>query len=155
MHSNSAKQTKSSSSTKSKKSAAAFRTISEVANELDVQQHVLRFWETKFNQVKPIKRSGGRRYYRSEDIEVLSSIRKLLYNEGYTIKGAQKVLKSHLKNVGTDNSKPLALNKFDKKSIDNLIPAEQKSVGIDDSSKILDLLRDCEKRLDEMISKSE
>ena len=137
------------------KSVRAYKTISEVSKLINVPSHVLRFWETKFNQVKPIKRSGGRRYYRSEDIEVLSSIRKLLYNEGYTIKGAQKVLKSHLKNVGTDNSKPLAINKFDKKSIDNLIPAEQKSVGIDDSSKILDLLRDCEKRLDEMISKSE
>ena len=137
------------------KSVRAYKTISEVSKLINVPSHVLRFWETKFNQVKPIKRSGGRRYYRSEDIEVLSSIRKLLYNEGYTIKGAQKVLKSHLKNVGTDNSKPLAINKFDKKSIDNLIPAEQKSVEIDDSSKILDLLRDCEKRLDEMISKSE
>ncbi|MBI1301603.1 MAG: MerR family transcriptional regulator, partial [Alphaproteobacteria bacterium] len=71
-----------------KKSAAAFRTISEVADELGVQQHVLRFWETKFSQVKPLKRGGGRRYYRPEDIDLLEAIHTLLYVEGYTIKGA-------------------------------------------------------------------
>lgn len=75
------------------KSATAFRTISEVADELDVQQHVLRFWETKFTQVKPLKRGGGRRYYRPEDIAVLKKIHHLLYAEGYTIKGVQKLLK--------------------------------------------------------------
>ena len=78
---------------KAKKSATAFRTISEVADELDVQQHVLRFWETKFTQVRPLKRGGGRRYYRPEDIEILKHIRHLLYTEGYTIKGVQKLLK--------------------------------------------------------------
>jgi DNA-binding transcriptional MerR regulator len=75
------------------KSAAAFRTISEVSEHLDVPQHVLRFWETKFNQVKPMKRGGGRRYYRPEDVELLRRIRKLLYNDGYTIKGVQKLLR--------------------------------------------------------------
>jgi DNA-binding transcriptional MerR regulator len=75
------------------KSAAAFRTISEVADELDVAQHVLRFWESKFPQVRPLKRGGGRRYYRPEDVELLRQIRSLLYDEGYTIKGAQKLLK--------------------------------------------------------------
>lgn len=75
------------------KSAGAFRTISEVAGELNVPQHVLRFWETKFNQVKPLKRGGGRRYYRPEDVELLRSIRALLYNDGYTIKGVQKLLR--------------------------------------------------------------
>jgi DNA-binding transcriptional MerR regulator len=75
------------------KSAGAFRTISEVAGELNVQQHVLRFWETKFTQVKPLKRGGGRRYYRPEDVELLRSIRALLYNDGYTIKGVQKLLR--------------------------------------------------------------
>ncbi len=80
------------SSTKTKKSAAAFRTISEVADELDVQQHVLRFWETKFSQVKPMKRGGGRRFYRPEDVELLKAIHTLLYTEGYTIKGVQKLL---------------------------------------------------------------
>lgn len=80
-------------STKPEKADTAFRTISEVADELDVQQHVLRFWETKFTQVKPLKRGGGRRYYRPEDVDVLRTIRHLLYTEGYTIKGAQKLLK--------------------------------------------------------------
>lgn len=75
------------------KSASAFRTISEVAEELDVAQHVLRFWESKFPQVKPLKRGGGRRYYRPEDVELLRQIRALLYQEGYTIKGAQKLLR--------------------------------------------------------------
>ena len=81
------------SSSKSKKSAAAFRTISEVADDLGVQQHVLRFWETKFTQVKPLKRGGGRRYYRPEDVALLKTIYDLLYTQGYTIKGAQKLLK--------------------------------------------------------------
>lgn len=75
------------------KSAGAFRTISEVAEELDVAQHVLRFWESKFPQVRPLKRGGGRRYYRPEDVDLLRRIRSLLYEEGYTIKGAQKLLK--------------------------------------------------------------
>jgi len=75
------------------KSAEAFRTISEVASDLDVPQHVLRFWETKFNQVRPMKRGGGRRYYRPEDVDLLRSIRSLLYDDGYTIKGVQKLLR--------------------------------------------------------------
>jgi DNA-binding transcriptional MerR regulator len=75
------------------KSAEAFRTISEVADELDVPQHVLRFWESKFTQIKPLKRAGGRRYYRPDDISLLRGIRALLYSDGYTIKGVQKVLK--------------------------------------------------------------
>ena len=75
------------------KSAAAFRTISEVSDELDVPQHVLRFWEGKFSQVRPLKRGGGRRYYRPEDIELLRRIRDLLYSEGYTIKGVQRLLR--------------------------------------------------------------
>ncbi len=80
-------------SSRRKKSAAAFRTISEVAYELGVKQHVLRFWETKFSQVKPLKRGGGRRYYRPEDVELLQAIHRLLYVEGYTIKGVQKLLR--------------------------------------------------------------
>jgi DNA-binding transcriptional MerR regulator len=75
------------------KSAAAFRTISEVADELDVPQHVLRFWETKFTQVKPLKRGGGRRYYRPEDVDLLRLIRGLLYDDGYTIKGVQRLMR--------------------------------------------------------------
>lgn len=75
------------------KSPEAFRTISEVAFELELPQHVLRFWETKFPQVKPLKRGGGRRYYRPEDVQLLKRIRSLLHEEGYTIKGVQKLLR--------------------------------------------------------------
>lgn len=75
------------------KSPTAFRTISEVSDHLEVPQHVLRFWETKFAQVRPMKRGGGRRYYRPEDVELLRRIRKLLYADGYTIKGVQKLLR--------------------------------------------------------------
>src|ERR1700689_1394413 len=75
------------------KSAEAFRTISEVAIELDVPQHVLRFWESRFAQIRPVKRAGGRRYYRPEDIDLLKGIRALLYSDGLTIRGVQKVLK--------------------------------------------------------------
>lgn len=75
------------------KSASAFRTISEVSTELDVPQHVLRFWETKFPQVRPLKRGGGRRYYRPEDVELLRHIQRLLHKEGYTIKGVQRLLR--------------------------------------------------------------
>ena len=84
------------------KSAAAFRTISEVAGELEVAQHVLRFWESKFPQVRPLKRGGGRRYYRPEDVDMLRQIRSLLYEEGYTIKGAQKLLKGQRRPPGSD-----------------------------------------------------
>lgn len=76
------------------KSPSAFRTISEVARELGLPQHVLRFWETKFAQVRPLKRGGGRRYYRPEDVDLLQKIQFLLYEQGYTIKGVQKLLKS-------------------------------------------------------------
>ena len=75
------------------KSPEAFRTISEVAAELDVPQHVLRFWETKFATVKPLKRGGGRRYYRPDDLDLLRGIRSLLYRDGLTIKGVQKILR--------------------------------------------------------------
>jgi len=75
------------------KSSSAFRTISEVAQDLDVPQHVLRFWETRFAQIRPLKRGGGRRYYRPEDVALLRLIRELLYDEGYTIKGVQKLMR--------------------------------------------------------------
>jgi DNA-binding transcriptional MerR regulator len=75
------------------KSPDAFRTISEVAEDLDLPQHVLRFWETRFQQIKPLKRGGGRRYYRPDDVELLKGIRYYLYGEGYTIKGVQRILK--------------------------------------------------------------
>ena len=75
------------------KSAEAFRTISEVAQELEVPQHVLRFWESRFPQVKPLKRAGGRRYYRPDDVVLLRRIRQCLYDQGYTIKGVQKLMR--------------------------------------------------------------
>lgn len=96
------------------KSPDAFRTIGEVADELDVPQHVLRFWEAKFSHIKPIKRGGGRRYYRPDDVELLRSIRQLLHGNGYTIKGVQKLLRENgagalrhsvaVKLVGTDET---------------------------------------------------
>ena len=92
------------------KSAEAFRTISEVALELDVPQHVLRFWESRFAQVRPVKRAGGRRYYRPDDVDLLKGIRSLLYIDGLTIKGVQKVLKErglrHVTEVGRGNAPP-------------------------------------------------
>ena len=85
-------------SVKTKKSSRAFRTIGEAASVLDVPQHVLRFWEVKFSQITPVKRRGGRRYYRPKDIDLLLKIRKLLYQDGYTIKGVQKLLEKRVKN---------------------------------------------------------
>tara|TARA_A100001011_G_scaffold293239_1_gene305068 strand:- start:732 stop:1175 length:444 start_codon:yes stop_codon:yes gene_type:complete len=88
------------------KSPEAFRTISEVSKDLSLPQHVLRFWETKFSQIKPIKRGGGRRYYRPEDVDLLKGIKNLLYNDGYTIRGVQKVIKENgSKNILFSNNK--------------------------------------------------
>jgi DNA-binding transcriptional MerR regulator len=92
----------------------AFRTISEVAQDLDLPQHVLRFWETRFAQIKPLKRGGGRRYYRPDDVDLLRGIRHLLYGDGYTIRGVQQILREqgvrHVQSVGrsaeTDAPKP-------------------------------------------------
>src|SRR5687768_16514490 len=87
---------------RAEKSATAFRTISEVADDLEVPQHVLRFWETKFPQIRPMKRGGGRRYYRPEDIDLLRAIRDLLYEQGYTIKGVQKLMREGGLKVGEE-----------------------------------------------------
>jgi DNA-binding transcriptional MerR regulator len=90
------------------KSPDAFRTISEAADELDLPQHVLRFWETRFSTIKPLKRGGGRRYYRPEDVLLLKGIRHLLYDQGFTIKGVQKILKDqgvrHVAAIGSGGS---------------------------------------------------
>jgi DNA-binding transcriptional MerR regulator len=77
------------------KAPDAFRTISEVADEIDVPQHVLRFWESRFPQIRPMKRGGGRRYYRPDDVDLLRGVRHLLYGEGYTIRGVQRILREH------------------------------------------------------------
>ncbi|MDE3114364.1 MAG: MerR family transcriptional regulator [Pseudomonadota bacterium] len=98
------------------KSPEAFRTISEVSVELDVPQHVLRFWETRFGQVKPVKRAGGRRYYRPEDIDLLRGIRALLYSDGFTIKGVQKLLREQgvrtIAEIGRGRSTLVAASAF-------------------------------------------
>ncbi|PJB70573.1 MAG: MerR family transcriptional regulator [Alphaproteobacteria bacterium CG_4_9_14_3_um_filter_47_13] len=106
-----------------KKSATAFRTISEVAEELEVQQHVLRFWETKFTQVKPLKRGGGRRYYRPEDVALLKKIHHLLYTEGYTIKGVQKLMK------GQGKQQLIAEDVAEEKSVANESAVENRQVS--------------------------
>ena len=100
------------------KSPEAFRTISEVSKDLSLPQHVLRFWETKFTQIKPIKRGGGRRYYRPEDIKLLRGIKSLLYNDGYTIRGVQKVIKE----IGT--------KKILQKEIENKVFTELENTNI-------------------------
>lgn len=87
------------------KNPDAFRTISEVADELDLPQHVLRFWETRFSQIKPMKRGGGRRYYRRDDIDLLRGIKALLYDEGYTIRGVQRLLKEQGNKLAIDFGK--------------------------------------------------
>ena len=96
------------------KSPEAFRTISEVSKDLSLPQHVLRFWETKFVQIRPIKRGGGRRYYRPEDIKLLRGIKSLLYKDGYTIRGVQKVIKE----IGTKN---LSLQEIENKGFTDTV----------------------------------
>ena len=108
------------------KSPEAFRTISEVSKDLSLPQHVLRFWETKFTQIKPIKRGGGRRYYRPEDVRLLKGIKNLLYNDGYTIRGVQKVIKEN----GTRNliGQGLENNTFTLKEKDNITRPENNNI---------------------------
>ncbi len=107
------------------KSPEAFRTISEVSKDLSLPQHVLRFWETKFVQIKPIKRGGGRRYYRPEDIELLKGIKYLLYNDGYTIRGVQKVIKEN--GAKKIISKPTQNNDFTQDKDDNKSTVQNKN----------------------------
>ena len=133
------------------KSVSAYKTISEVSKQIDVPSHVLRFWETKFGQVKPIKRSGGRRYYRSEDIDVLIQIRTLLYKEGYTIKGAKKALKSYLK-TELNQSKIKNLTKHaEGNTLENSKSLSVSEKKMDSYIKALDILKDSEMRLDKLI----
>ena len=102
------------------KSPQAFRTISEVSNEINIPTHVLRFWETKFPNINPLKRSGNRRYYRPEDVKLIIKIKTLLYDNGYTVKGVQKLLKeNHNKNNEKNNIKEKLKSIL--KDIDNII----------------------------------
>ena len=127
------------------KSPEAFRTISEVSKDLSLPQHVLRFWETKFVQIKPIKRGGGRRYYRPEDVKLLKGIKTLLYNDGYTIRGVQKVIKENgTKKLLTIQS---GNNLFTEIKKDNNDPKEQQNYpqySINDSKrkKLMNVLED-------------
>ena len=102
------------------KSPQAFRTISEVSNEVNIPAHVLRFWETKFPNINPLKRSGNRRYYRPEDVKLIIRIKTLLYDNGYTVKGVQKLLKE---NDNKNNEKNVIKEKLSSilKDIDNII----------------------------------
>ncbi|MBO6520627.1 MAG: MerR family transcriptional regulator [Rhodospirillales bacterium] len=112
---------------KAEKSASAFRTISEVAAELDLPQHVLRFWETKFPQVKPMKRGGGRRYYRPDDLQLLRRIRDLLYVDGYTIKGVQKLLRQSgsVRNFVNEDEAKIPLGEGTSATEQDIAPATQ------------------------------
>ena len=117
----------------SPKSANAFRTISEVADVLDTPAHVLRFWESKFSQIKPMKRGGGRRYYRPEDVSLLRGIRELLYEDGLTIKGVQKVLRERgAKHVA-------ALSEADASAVE--APSDGAAQGVDETLARLEALR--------------
>lgn len=110
------------------KSDKAFRTISEVSDELEVPAHVLRFWETKFPQVKPMKRGGGRRYYRPEDISLLRGVREMLHVDGYSIKGVQKALKDHGVRAISDRSEGVVVG--------TLVPQETDTQTIAASAKV-------------------
>lgn len=126
-------------SPKSKKSASAFRTISEVADQLDVQQHVLRFWETKFSQIRPLKRGGGRRYYRPEDVDLLKTIHNLLYTQGYTIKGVQKLFREQGKNKVVERAPIKAQNSNQPPVKDGSLTKRQRAVLQDMLSELKEL----------------
>ena len=116
------------------KAPDAFRTISEVAEDLDIPQHVLRFWETRFAQIKPMKRSGGRRYYRPDDVDLLRGIRRLLYGEGYTIRGVQRILKEHgIKSVQSlaDNSAAVSFGAIEEAVGQSLTEGDGEDFGVD------------------------
>ena len=107
------------------KTPQAFRTISEVSNEINIPTHVLRFWETKFPNINPLKRSGNRRYYRPEDVKLIIEIKNLLYDKGYTVKGVQKLLKENdtiiSKNLNNNDNKFKDSLKSILKDIDDII----------------------------------
>ncbi|MGB3502332.1 MAG: MerR family transcriptional regulator [Mesorhizobium sp.] len=107
------------------KSPDAFRTISEVGEDLDLPQHVLRFWETRFTQIKPMKRGGGRRYYRPQDVELIKGIRHLLYDQGYTIKGVQKLLREN------GNQFVVALGSGDLDAVATIASRKQEEARVD------------------------
>jgi DNA-binding transcriptional MerR regulator len=113
----------------SEKSEGAFRTIGEVAEGLDLPQHVLRFWETRFKEIEPIKRAGGRRYYRPRDVELLSAIRQLLYGQGYTIKGVQRILREQGARAVIEGARTGRLERSAPKSSDGRADAVEPAEG--------------------------
>lgn len=122
------------------KSPEAFRTISEVASDLDVPQHVLRFWESRFAQVKPTKRAGGRRYYRPEDVDLLRGIRTLLYSDGYTIKGVQKLLKDrgvrYVAEIGRESIQDTPHTAAHESRKENsVVPFERRGASLDEETR--------------------
>ena len=126
------------------KSPEAFRTISEVSKDLSLPQQVLRFWETKFMQIKPIKRGGGRRYYRPEDVKLLRGIKSLLYKDGYTIRGVQKVIKE----IGTKkilsrevSNEEMTDSSFDSEQL-NQSKVSQQNIGESKRKKLMSVLND-------------
>lgn len=141
---------------RAEKSPNAFRTISEVADVMGVPQHVLRFWESKFSQINPMKRGGGRRYYRPEDIEIIEAIQNLLHEDGYTIKGAQKYLKEH----GVKNALKMANTELEQKAeiIENhyesqILNITKKSIkAIEDEANTADALKRIRIRLEKIRS---
>jgi Predicted transcriptional regulators len=118
------------------KSPEAFRTISEVASDLDVPQHVLRFWESRFAQVKPTKRAGGRRYYRPEDVDLLRGIRTLLYSDGYTIKGVQKLLKDRgVRYVAEIGRESIQDTPHESRKENSVVPFERRAGSLDEETR--------------------
>lgn len=128
-----------------KKEPGAFRTISEVADEIHVPQHVLRFWETRFPQVQPIKRSGGRRYYRVEDVTLLKYISELLYIQGYTIKGVQRLLQEELLNNKVSDNEQLNFKSESDISITNESQSPNDNLTNTDENNQQDLCKELEK----------
>ncbi|MEC7242950.1 MAG: MerR family transcriptional regulator [Pseudomonadota bacterium] len=128
------------------KSASAYKTISEVSEMLDIPAHVLRFWESKFSQLKPMKRSGGRRYYRLEDIALLETIKSLLYDEGYTIKGAQASLSKRRK-VDAVPASPEAAGQG------SAVPSPSVAVSLPSLQQAASLLAQAQSRIDTLLAR--
>lgn len=144
-------------SSKTGKSPNAFRTISEVADSLGMPQHVLRFWESKFSQISPMKRGGGRRYYRPEDVETIEAIRKLLHEDGYTIKGAQKFLKEN----GLQKTPLISSDTGKKETADNAVNAYETQIlnitrksikSLENEANAVDILKNLRNRLSKIHS---
>lgn len=136
----------------SDKAEWAYRTISEVSDELDVPPHVLRFWETKFTQLKPMKRSGSRRYYKASDLELLVRIRDLLYRDGFTIKGAQKALREK-KPAANSAAEAATLQAQDRPAAPAQLDRPVTRAKPENASKALAILERLDARIDALLSR--